>query len=40
MEKPLFNEIDKSAHFLWKSWWLQTYGDRFTVEELRGEQGK
>jgi len=32
-------EIDKSAHFLWKSWWLQTYGDRFTVEELRGDQG-
>ena len=27
-------EIDKSAHFLWKSWWLQTYGDRFTVESL------
>jgi hypothetical protein len=33
-------EIDKSAHFLWKSWWLQTYGNRFTVEELRDDQGE
>lgn len=32
-------EIDKSAHFLWKSWWLQTYGNRFTIEAL-AQQGE